>query len=129
LLRWWCLVAAPSSDGCLLRWCFVATPSSVGYLLWWCFVVAPSPDGFLLWWCFVAAPSPDGGLCSDPFLPGFAHSHPGGADHGEARRGRNRIKRFRAGLGPGQCSHLFRRILAETFTTPRLIQPMVGTGT
>jgi hypothetical protein len=35
------------------------------------------------------------------------------------RRGRNRIKRFRAGLRPGQCSHLFWRILAETFTTPR----------
>jgi hypothetical protein len=35
------------------------------------------------------------------------------------RTGRNRIKRFRAGLGPGQCSHFFWRILAETFTTPR----------
>jgi hypothetical protein len=52
-----------------------------------------------------------------------------GTSPGMARRGRNRIKRFRAGLGPGQCSHLFWRILAETFTTRRLTQPMVGAGT
>jgi hypothetical protein len=39
------------------------------------------------------------------------------------------IKRFRAGLGPGQGSHLFRRNLAEAFTTPWLIQPIVGAGT
>jgi hypothetical protein len=38
---------------------------------------------------------------------------------------------FSAGiqLGPGQCSHLFWRNLTETFTTPRLMQPMVGAGT
>jgi hypothetical protein len=34
-----------------------------------------------------------------------------------------------AWLRLGQCSHLFWRILAETFTTPRLIQPMVGART
>jgi hypothetical protein len=39
------------------------------------------------------------------------------------------IKRLRAGIEPGQCSHLFLRILAKTFTTPRLTQPMVGAGT
>jgi hypothetical protein len=42
-----------------------------------------------------------------------------GTSSGKARRGGNRFKRFRAGLGPGQCSQLFWRILAEIFTTPR----------
>jgi hypothetical protein len=36
---------------------------------------------------------------------------------------------IRAGLGPGQCSHLFWRILAETFTYASAQQPMVGAGT
>jgi hypothetical protein len=61
--------------------------------------------------------------------PQFDFSTLGATSSWRARRGQNRIKRFRAGLGPGQCSHLFWRILAETFTTHRLIQPMVGAGT